>query len=236
MPQRCPRTLALLLLLCLPALSCRAAEDAPPDNARRANPAWLFNPRERCPDLRVADDENSVVVVFKVSASGTPSRASIRSSSASAELDQAALSCVMKLRYAPATQLGDATAIASWQQLGFQWAKPAQHGAAPVAAGSAPAAGAAVAATAVAVTGAAAAAPAPSGNTPDGSVRVQLCADENGRLVREPAIIGSSGDPQIDAAALKVARAGSGAYRPVTQLQGRPLSGCVELDLRFQTR
>jgi TonB family protein len=226
--------LVLLLLPCLPALTCQAAEDTPPENPRRASPAWLFNPREHCPELRVADDENTVVVVFRVSTSGAPSRASVRSSSASAELDQAALSCVMKLRYAPVTQLGDATAIASWQQLGFQWAKPAQHGA--VAASSAPAAGTAVAATAVAVTGAAAPGPASTGKTPDGSVRVQLCADETGRLTQEPAIIGSSGDPQIDAAALKVARAGSGSYRPATQLQGRPLSGCAELDLRFQTR
>ena len=70
-----------------------------------------FNPKTRCPDLRIADEGTIAVVVFWLPRSGTPSQISIKSSSGSNALDSAAISCVSRLRFAPATR--SATVIRS---------------------------------------------------------------------------------------------------------------------------
>lgn len=62
----------------------------------------------------------------------------------------------------------------------------------------------------------------------EGRAEVNVCVDEAGRLTQEPAIIRSSGDAQFDAAAVDVAKAGSGQYRPPTA-DAKPLAGCLQL-------
>src|SRR5215472_2837988 len=77
------------------------------------------DPAKRCPELRHTNAEAGAVAVvqFVVGSTGAPSRVSIRESSGSETFDAAATSCVLKLRFAPATRLGDGVTIDSWQQL-----------------------------------------------------------------------------------------------------------------------
>jgi TonB family protein len=64
---------------------------------------------------------------------------------------------------------------------------------------------------------------------------VGVCVDSLGRLTGTPAIERSSGSPRLDEGALKLAKAGSGHYRPTTE-DGRPVSACYPLRVRFQLR
>jgi len=216
---RCPCLLAAVLLLgALRPLS--AASLAPgADPVIQAHLAWRVDPLARCPQLRVADDGPQAVVVFLVDIAGNPSHASIRVSSHSEQLDAAALSCVMQLRFQPATRPGDAVAVESWQQMAWRWAAPTT---AARSAGAPPAVAAAALPTTAALQ--------------DGAATLRVCADEAGQLTQAPTVLRSSGDPMLDAAALKIARAGSGAYRPQTTLNGKPLSGCAQITIRFETR
>ena len=212
--------LALLFSAGLPAA-------AAPADLLSAHPAVRYDPKERCPDLRVSDEGEVVAVVFLVNASGAPSQARVRAPSQVPGLDVAAVGCVMKIRFQPATRPGDAQPVDSWQQLSLRYAAPA-HGAAAPAATATPAAGVAAAGTAVAagaVTGAASSAGATS------SVRV--CTGAAGQLTQDPKVTRSSGDPALDAAAVRVARAGAGNYRPAS---GAALSGCAQLSITFEAR
>jgi TonB family protein len=190
-----------------------------------AHLAWRVDPLARCPDLRVADDGPLAVVVFYVDEVGRPSHPSIRASSQSEQLDAAAISCVMKLRFQPATRPGDAVAVESWQQMAWRWAAPATPPAAALPAAALPAA-------------ALAASTPPAVNAPaqDGAATIRVCADEAGQLTQPPTVLRSSGDATLDAAALKITKAGSGSYRPGTTLNGKPLSGCAQVTIRFETR
>src|ERR1700730_1680021 len=106
-----------------------SAQNAPDPNAtQQAHAAWAFNPIRRCPDLRIAEDGTAAVVVFFVARSGIPSRVSIKSSSRSEGLDAAAMNCVSKLRFDPATRLGDGEPIDSWQEMAWAWATQERHG------------------------------------------------------------------------------------------------------------
>ena len=101
---------------------------APPaDSLLTARLAWGSDPAKRCPDLRnAAAEEGTVAVVqFLVGPSGVPSRASVREPSGSEAFDAAALSCVAKLHFLPATRLGDGVAVESWQQIALKAAAPA---------------------------------------------------------------------------------------------------------------
>jgi TonB family protein len=182
-----------------------------------AHLAWRVDPLALCPHLRVADDGPLAVVVFHVDVAGKPSHASIRVSSQSEQLDAAALSCVLKLRFQPATRPGDAEAVDSWQQMAWRWAAPAT---APAAAAPPPLA-AAVPVTAV---------------PQEGASTLRVCANEAGQLIQAPSMLRSSGDPTLDAAALNIAKSGSGSYRPEATLNGKPLSGCAQVTIRFETR
>lgn len=62
---------------------------------------------------------------------------------------------------------------------------------------------------------------------------VSVCVDASGRLTAAPAIVASSGVGLIDQGALRLARAGSGHYRPTTE-NGRPVSACYAFRIRFQ--
>ena len=191
-----------------------------------AHLAWRVDPLARCPDLRVADDGPLAVVVFYVDEVGRPSHPSIKVSSQSEQLDAAAISCVMKLRFQPATRPGDAVAVESWQQMAWRWAAPAT----PPAVAALPAAvlpAAALAATTPPPVNAAA---------QDGAATIRVCTDEAGQLTQPPTVLRSSGDATLDAAALKITKAGSGSYRPGTTLNGKPLSGCAQVTVRFETR
>ena len=191
-----------------------------------AHLAWRVDPLARCPDLRVADDGPLAVVVFYVDEVGRPSHPSIKVSSQSEQLDAAAISCVMKLRFQPATRPGDAVAVESWQRMAWRWAAPAT----PPAAAVLPAA--------VLPAAALAASTSPPVNAPaqEGAATIRVCTDEAGQLTQPPTVLRSSGDATLDAAALKIAKAGSGSYRPGTTVNGKLLSGCAQVTIRFETR
>lgn len=66
-----------------------------------------------------------------------------------------------------------------------------------------------------------------------GAAAVQVCVDPRGRLTADPAILQSSGIAQLDQGALRLAKAGSGHYRPTTE-NGQPVSSCYAFRIKFQ--
>ena len=66
-----------------------------------------------------------------------------------------------------------------------------------------------------------------------GATNVQVCVDPQGRLTGDPMLARSSGSHRIDEAALRLARAGSGQYRPTTE-NGQPVSSCYAYRIRFE--
>jgi TonB family protein len=66
-----------------------------------------------------------------------------------------------------------------------------------------------------------------------GTSVVSVCVDPRGRLTAAPALVTSSGVGQIDEGALRLAKAGSGHYRPTTE-DGRPVSSCYSFRVRFE--
>jgi TonB family protein len=212
------------------SLDIQAAQTQPvPANPIWAQTFWGVNAKTRCPDLRIADEGTIAVVLFWLPGGGTPSRISIKSSSGSDALDSAAISCVSKLRFAPATTLGDGVPIDSWQQIAFRWALQGNADQAraktsePIAAASTPGAAAANAR------------PVDSSGQAN-SVTVHVCVDETGKLVQDPTIVHSSGVASLDQAAVKIAASGSAYYRPDASSNGQPVSGCAQLAIKFDTR
>ena len=214
-----------------------AAQTKPiPDNPPLAQTSLGFNPKTRCPDLRLADEGTLAVVVFWVPRSGIPSQISIKSSSGSKDLDSAAVSCVSKLRFAPITRLGDGEPLDSWQQIAWRWAERgnpdgrAMTSQSPVSTAgqvSEPVAGAP---NQVAVER--------RQSDPRGqadSVTVHVCVDETGKLKQAPTIVHSSGNAGLDEAAVKIAASGSAYYRPGTSSAGVAMSGCAQLAIKFET-
>ena len=210
--------LGLLFACGAPVLAPAATADA-----LTAHPAVRYDPKDRCPDLRVSDEGDTVVVVFMVNPYGSPSQVHVRAPSGVAGLDAAAVSCVMKLKFQPATRPGDAQPMDSWQQLGLRYATPV-HSASTGASASAPA-GAAAGTVALAAVAPSAGAPAGGGTS-----GVHVCTDAAGRLTQDPKVTHSSGDPALDAAAVRIASAGAGNYRPA----GAQLSGCAQVSVTFE--
>jgi TonB family protein len=68
-----------------------------------------------------------------------------------------------------------------------------------------------------------------------GVATVKVCVDEKGRLTSDPVTVSGTGSPRLDEGALKLARAGSGHYRPSTD-DGRPVSSCYPFRIRFQLK
>jgi TonB family protein len=64
---------------------------------------------------------------------------------------------------------------------------------------------------------------------------VQVCVDANGRLTADPTMAQGTGSARLDDGALKLARAGSGHYRPTTE-NGRPVNSCYAFRVRFQLK
>ena len=213
------------------AAGSTAAQAAGPKYVTTASPAVRYSPADRCSNLRVSDDGTFAIVLFQVSASGAPSQPSVRLSSGSQALDTAAIDCAMKLMYHPATRVGEGEPVASWQQISLRWVTPPGTPVAPLAAAapvgtSAPATAAtsmAPAAAAAATGAAVATAPAAVTHASPGSADVRACSDGTGHLAQEPAVVRSSGDATLDAAAVKIARGASGSY---------PAGGCVRVTVR----
>jgi periplasmic protein TonB len=68
-----------------------------------------------------------------------------------------------------------------------------------------------------------------------GAAVLRVCVDAAGRLIADPVGTESSGSGRLDAAAIKLARAGSGHYRPTTE-DGRPVTACYPIKIRFELR
>lgn len=191
----------------------------------QAHVAWTVDPTRRCPDLRIAEDDALAVVVFLVSSGGIPSRAVIKSSSGSEALDAAALSCVMKLKFQPSTRVGDGVPVDSWQAIGWRWASRPIQASTPQQ----------QSAIALVGTQGIAGAGRPE-NSPFKEVEIRVCSDAAGKLVQDPTVIHSSGDPGLDQAAVKIAKSGSGYYRPATSSVGQSASGCAQLAIKFEIK
>jgi TonB family protein len=65
-----------------------------------------------------------------------------------------------------------------------------------------------------------------------GVATVRVCVDGNGRLTSDPTVAQSSGSPRLDEGSVRLAKAGSGHYRPTTE-DGRPVSSCYPVRIRF---
>jgi hypothetical protein len=216
--QQSLRAALIGVILSVP-VDIHAAQIPPvPDHPREAQTSLGFNPKTRCPDLRITDAGTIAVVVFWLPRSGIPSRIAIKSSSGSNALDSATIRCVSQLRFAAATTLGDGDPVDSWQQIAFGWAGQAPESVAAAQAGTT-----------------AGANPRQSGGEVD-NVTVRVCVDETGRLRQDPTIIHSSGVASIDQAAARIAAAGSAFYRPDTAPTGPPASGCAELTIKFDLK
>ncbi len=193
-----PFCLGLLALAADIAAAQEAAE------IRDATVAMGFDSKSRCPDLLHTDaqDGAGALILFVVGPTGVPSRAAVKSSSGAADLDAAAVACVLRLRFLPVVNAGDGNAVSSWQEIAWKWGR--QHTATPAPGAAAP------------VTS-----PAPEpARSRAVSAEVRVCVDAGGRLVQDPALTRSSGDSALDAATVRVARAAAGAY---------PAPGCVRL-------
>jgi TonB family protein len=66
-----------------------------------------------------------------------------------------------------------------------------------------------------------------------GATTVRVCVDPQGRLASDPVVTASSGIRRLDEAALNLAKAGSGHYRPTTE-NGQPVSDCYPYLTRFR--
>jgi TonB family protein len=222
-------------------LSVRAdisAAEAQPVTYIRAQTSLGFNPTTRCPDLRIADDGTMAVIVFWLPKNGIQSQISIKSSSGSNALDSAAISCVSKLRFASATRVGDGEPIDSWQQIAFRWANQGNADETRAMSSQNPSSGGSRSSEPIARAPAQIAANArqeDSGGRAD-SVTVRVCVDETGRLEKDPTIVHSSGITSLDHAAVRIAASGSAYYRPDTSSNGPPVSGCVQLAIKFEMK
>ncbi len=238
-PERNWLGLTLACLLMGVPVAIPAAQIPPaPDNPLRAQTSLGSNLKSRCPDLRTADEGTRAVVVFWLPRSGVQSQVSLKSSSGSAALDSAAISCVARLRFAPATRIGDGDPIDSWQQIALRWANQGNADATRTTTSQDPLPGASRPSEPIAAAPAQTAANAPQqsyGGQAD-SVTVHVCVDATGRLEQQPTIVHSSGTASLDQAAVRIAASGSAYYRPETSSNAPPVSGCAQLVISFDTR
>jgi protein TonB len=68
-----------------------------------------------------------------------------------------------------------------------------------------------------------------------GTTIVQVCVNSKGYLTGTPTLKKSSQSARLDEGALKLARAGSGHYRPTTE-NGQPVDSCFPLDITFNLK
>ena len=68
-----------------------------------------------------------------------------------------------------------------------------------------------------------------------GSTTIRVCTDDRGRLTGDPTITQTSGSAGLDQGALRLAKAGSGHYRAMTE-DGRSVSSCYPFRVTFTMR
>ena len=201
-----------------------------------AHVAWRFDPIRQCPDLRISED-GAALIVFRVGVSGVPSRASIKSSSGSEALDTAAMNCVLRLRFQPATRAGDGVSVDSWQEIAWRWATQREQHRDPQATASRASPQDDEKSIALIARKENDASMRPESSPPkEAKVELHVCSDVAGKLVQDPTIIRSSGDPGLDEAAVAIAKSGSGYYRPAITSGGKPVSGCAQLAIKFEIK
>jgi TonB family protein len=223
--------LACLLLAAQPRAAVAQSHSSAPaaDELINARVAWGADPAKRCPELRqAAAPEGAVALVqFRVGPTGVPSQASVRTPSGSAGFDAAAMSCVLKLRFLPATHAGDGAAVDSWQQMALKSIGPvsapqAAHCDSPATQTSV------VMADPKEVDEGRRAQPGPAAQR----AGVCVCVDETGKLSQTPVITDSSGVPSFDKAALELSSAAH--YRPATSASGQPTQGCFRFKVGLE--
>jgi TonB family protein len=69
----------------------------------------------------------------------------------------------------------------------------------------------------------------------EGAAVLKVCVDLAGRLTENPVMQATSGSGRLDAAAIRLAKAGSGQYRPTTE-DGRAVPSCFPIKIRFQLK
>ncbi|GAC1457707.1 MAG: hypothetical protein PVSMB6_16300 [Steroidobacteraceae bacterium] len=67
----------------------------------------------------------------------------------------------------------------------------------------------------------------------EGTAIVNVCVGPDGKLSKEPSIEKSSGTASLDEAAVKLAHAGSGRFKPAT-VDGKPIDACTRLPVKFK--
>jgi TonB family protein len=230
--SRCT-TLTCAVLLAVQTNTVAAQGVPAPASVSLAHVALRYDPVRQCPDLRLAAD-GAAVVNFLVGPSGVPSRAAVKSSSGSETLDTAAMSCVLKLRFQPATRAGDGVAVESWQEAAWRWATQREYPQGTASRASPQEDKRSIGLTAATDNNASV---SPESSPPkDAKVELHVCSDVAGKLAQDPTIIRSSGDPGLDEAAVAIAKSGSGYYRPATTLGGKPVSGCAQLAIKFEIK
>ena len=223
----------LLLAVQSPLTGAQNPPAAPAANdLRAARLGWGSDPAKRCPELRqtVAQEGAVAVMQFMVGPTGVPSRASIHSSSGSAGFDAAAMSCVLKLRFQPATRFGDGEAVQSWQQFALKWEGAVS---APQAARCEPA-GSAQNSVVVAEPNEGSASDRKQPGPAISRAGVCVCVDETGKVLQAPVLTNSSGNPGVDQAALELSAATH--YRPATSASGQPAAGCFRFKVGIEVK
>jgi TonB family protein len=215
------------------AATAQGKSAAPSGELLAARFAWGVDPAKRCPELRhTTVEEGAVAVVqFLVGPTGVPSKASVRESSGSESFDAAATSCVLKLRFLPATRLGDAVAIESWQQLAL---KSAAAASAPQAVRCDQAGHAGESANSVVVADAQEASDRKQPGPTTARAGVCVCVDESGKLTQPPVLTSSSGIAGFDKAALELS--GAAHYRPAASSSGQPTPGCFRFKVGLDVK
>jgi len=69
----------------------------------------------------------------------------------------------------------------------------------------------------------------------EGTVIIHVCVDAQGKLTVPPSLAESSGNDELDTAAINLANAGNGHYRPATQ-NGASVPGCGGFKIAFKLR
>jgi protein TonB len=67
-----------------------------------------------------------------------------------------------------------------------------------------------------------------------GTVTVHVCVGPDGKLTEEPTVAKGT-SARLDAGAIRLAKAGSGKYIAATE-EGKPISKCINFNVKFQLR
>jgi TonB family protein len=193
---------ASLLFLLLPILAL-ASEDVP---AKLLNATELM---KQCPYPAEAESEGETLLSLVIDETGALSNISVKQSSGSQELDDAAVECMKKGQFQPATHDGQATAsgsVAPWR-----WTLPSV----------ARSCDAAVSKSSL------------KNGPPDPKIWPQpayvcFCFDDSGVLQGKPTIFHSTGYRDADRMAMDVVPLKSGAYQ-------RKAPGCHLFGVKFDT-